>query len=78
MANGIAAGGQLTTTTYVENFPGFVQPIMGLDLTDNFRAQSLRHGARIVTETIRSVDLSSHPFKVSKPIVIYILSVVNK
>jgi len=37
MANGIAAGGQLTTTSYIENFPGFVEPILGLDLTDNFR-----------------------------------------
>lgn len=37
MAGGIAPGGQLTTTTFVENFPGFVEPIMGYELTDKFR-----------------------------------------
>lgn len=37
MAAGIAPGGQLTTTSFVENFPGFVEPIMGYELTDKFR-----------------------------------------
>ncbi|KAG1654222.1 hypothetical protein FOA52_004498 [Chlamydomonas sp. UWO 241] len=64
MANGIAPGGQLTTTSYIENFPGFVEPVLGIDLTDNFRKQSVRYGAKIVTETVTRVDLSARPFKV--------------
>jgi thioredoxin reductase (NADPH) len=66
MAGGIAAGGQLTTTTEVENFPGFPQGIQGPELTDLFRQQSLRFGTSIVTETIEKVDLSQKPFKLYK------------
>lgn len=65
MANGIAPGGQLTTTTDVENFPGFPAGISGLDITDKFREQAKRFGTHILTETVSSVDLSTTPFKVS-------------
>ncbi|GLI67922.1 hypothetical protein VaNZ11_012249 [Volvox africanus] len=60
MAAGIAPGGQLTTTTYVENFPGFVEPILGYELTDKFRQHSARYGTQILTETVTSVDLLVH------------------
>ncbi|KAK9373013.1 uncharacterized protein V1513DRAFT_195511 [Lipomyces chichibuensis] len=63
LANGIAAGGQLTTTTEIENFPGFPNGIVGAELMDNMRAQSEKFGTEIVTETISRIDLSSRPFK---------------
>ena len=65
MAGGIAAGGQLTTTTVIENFPGFPTGIDGSQLMMQMRQQSLNSGAQIKTLTVDSVDLSSKPFKVN-------------
>ena len=64
MAGGVAAGGQLTTTTEIENFPGFAEPILGPELMERMREQSLRSGARILTETVHKVNLKVRPFEV--------------
>ncbi|KAG8383705.1 hypothetical protein BUALT_Bualt04G0041700 [Buddleja alternifolia] len=64
MANDIAPGGQLTTTSEVENFPGFPDGLGGIDLMDRCRAQSLRFGTQIFTETVSRVDFTSSPFKI--------------
>ncbi|KAI9275846.1 thioredoxin reductase [Phascolomyces articulosus] len=63
MANGFAPGGQLTTTTDVENYPGFPEGVMGGELMDKMRAQSERCGTVIETETITKLDLQQRPFK---------------
>lgn len=63
LANGIAAGGQLTTTTDIENFPGFPNGIGGSELMEQMKKQSERFGTEIITETISKVDLSKRPFK---------------
>ncbi|EDO17034.1 hypothetical protein Kpol_530p3 [Vanderwaltozyma polyspora DSM 70294] len=62
-ANGIAAGGQLTTTTEIENFPGFPDALTGSELVERMKEQSVKFGTKVITETISKVDLSSRPFK---------------
>jgi len=58
------AGGQLMTTTEVENFPGFPEGITGPKMMEAFRQQAIRFGTTMITEDVMEVDFDQHPFKV--------------
>jgi len=61
---GIAFGGQLMITSDVENYPGYVEGVLGPQMMQDFRAQAERFGAEFLTEDVTRVDLSERPFRV--------------
>jgi thioredoxin reductase (NADPH) len=65
LVEGMEAGGQLMTTTAVENFPGFSDGVMGPDLMGAMRAQAERFGTEFVQATVTAVDFSERPFTVT-------------
>lgn len=62
---GIQPGGQLTTTSEVENFPGYPTGVMGSQLMEDLRQQALRFGTDLRAGIIKEVDFSERPFKVT-------------
>lgn len=64
LLEGMEPGGQLTTTTVVENYPGFAEGVDANLLMDSMRAQATRLGADVRRGTVSGVDFSARPFKV--------------
>lgn len=62
---GPQSGGQLITTTIVENFPGYPQGVSGYDMMEDMRAQALRFGADIRTGIVTKVDFNSAPYTIT-------------
>ena len=62
---GLQPGGQLTTTTEVENFPGYPEGITGTELMADLKKQAQRYGAEVLSGRATAVDFSVHPLKVT-------------
>ncbi len=61
---GLEPGGQLTTTTDVENYPGYVDGVLGPVMMEEFKAQALRFGAQTRYGSVTQIDLSERPFRI--------------
>jgi thioredoxin reductase (NADPH) len=62
---GAEYGGQVSLTHIVENYPGFPEGVGGVELTELFKKQAERFGAKVIFDTATKVDLSSRPFKIT-------------
>lgn len=62
---GLEPGGQLTTTTEVENYPGYPDGITGPQMMEDFKKQAQRYGTKVLSGRATSVDFSSRPLKVT-------------
>src|ERR1041384_7572768 len=62
---GHEAGGQLSLTTLVENYPGFPEGIFGPELVENMRQQAEHFGAEYVSDSVIDTDFSQRPFRVN-------------
>ncbi|MDE6715234.1 MAG: thioredoxin-disulfide reductase, partial [Muribaculaceae bacterium] len=62
---GLQPGGQLTTTTEVENFPGYPKGVTGFDMMTDMKKQAIRFGADVRYGNVTEVDFSEHPLKVT-------------
>lgn len=65
LIEGWQSGGQLTTTTEVENYPGFAKGIMGPELMKEMRAQAERFGTEFLTGDVTNVDFKKHPLTIA-------------
>lgn len=62
---GIQPGGQLTTTSDIENYPGFAEPIGGIELMERMKAQAERFGARFLRKEAAAADFSKRPLRIT-------------
>ena len=63
-SSGGIPGGQLMTTTFVENYPGFPDGVMGPELMDLMKAQAVRWGTKLIESDVNSIDVTKRPFEI--------------